>query len=62
MHDGGEAQLVDGRGQTVSQLFKDVRYGLEYYQREYTWTRRNMQELLDDLSNRFLWRSPTARR
>ncbi|MFF4849314.1 DUF262 domain-containing protein [Streptomyces sp. NPDC001194] len=59
MHDGGEAQLVDGRGQTVSQLFKDVRYGLEYYQREYTWTRRNMQELLDDLSNRFLdqWKS-----
>lgn len=54
MHDGGDAQLVDGRGQTVSQLFKDVRYGLEYYQREYTWTRRNMQELLDDLANRFL--------
>ncbi|MFF5622584.1 GmrSD restriction endonuclease domain-containing protein [[Kitasatospora] papulosa] len=59
VHDGADAQLVDGRGQTVSQLFKDVRYGLEYYQREYTWSRRNMQELLDDLANRFLdqWKS-----
>ncbi|OEV02541.1 hypothetical protein AN218_33245 [Streptomyces nanshensis] len=59
MQDAGDAQLVDGRGQTVGQLFKDVRYGLEYYQREYTWTRRNMQELLDDLTDRFLgqWKS-----
>ncbi|AUY49230.1 DUF262 domain-containing protein [Streptomyces sp. CB01881] len=59
MHDGGDAQLVDGRGQTVKQLFKNARYGLEYYQREYTWTRRNMQELLDDLTDRFLdqWKS-----
>ncbi|QLH21835.1 DUF262 domain-containing protein [Streptomyces sp. Rer75] len=59
MHDGGDAQLVDGRGQTVGQLFKNIRYGLEYYQREYTWTRRNMQELLDDLTDRFLdqWKS-----
>ncbi|QKW20941.1 DUF262 domain-containing protein [Kitasatospora sp. NA04385] len=64
MHDGGDAQLVDGRGQTVKQLFKNARYGLEYYQREYTWTRRNMQELLGDLAERFLsqWKSGHERR
>ncbi|MEV5251304.1 DUF262 domain-containing protein [Streptomyces werraensis] len=59
MIEGHDPQLVDGRGASVSQLFKNVRYGLEYYQREYTWTRRNMQELLDDLARRFLeqWKS-----
>ncbi|MEV4919443.1 DUF262 domain-containing protein [Streptomyces tirandamycinicus] len=59
MVDGRDPHLVDGRGQSVRQLFKGDRYGLQYYQREYTWTRRNMQELLDDLSRRFLdqWES-----
>ncbi|MEE1826621.1 DUF262 domain-containing protein [Streptomyces sp. BE20] len=58
MVEGRDPKLVDGRGASVSQLFS-VRYGLDYYQREYTWSRRNMQELLDDLARRFLehWKS-----
>lgn len=39
---------------TVHQLLNDVRYTIDFYQREYEWERRNIAELLDDLSNMFL--------
>ncbi|SCF10037.1 GmrSD restriction endonuclease domain-containing protein [Micromonospora chokoriensis] len=48
---------IDGRGYSVRELF-GKRYGLEHYQREYSWERSHTQELLSDLSRRFLaeWR------
>ncbi|MFG1759768.1 GmrSD restriction endonuclease domain-containing protein [Micromonospora echinofusca] len=54
--EGGQ-QGIDGRGYSVRELF-GKRYGLEHYQREYSWERGHVRELLADLSRRFLsqWR------
>ncbi|MEV4831061.1 DUF262 domain-containing protein [Micromonospora sp. NPDC049257] len=52
-----QPQGIDGRGYSLRELF-GKRYGLEHYQREYSWERGHVQELLVDLSRRFLsqWR------
>ena len=39
---------------TVQQLFTGRKYTLPYYQREYAWTEKNVFDLLDDLTSRFL--------
>ena len=39
---------------TIHQLLNDVRYTIDFYQREYEWGQRNISELLDDLSEMFL--------
>ena len=39
---------------TIHQLLNGVRYTIDFYQREYEWERRNIAELLDDLSNMFI--------
>ncbi|MGW6877590.1 GmrSD restriction endonuclease domain-containing protein [Streptomyces xanthophaeus] len=46
-------QGVQGREYTVRDLFSK-QYLLEYYQREYTWERRHVAELVTDLTNAFL--------
>ncbi|MBV6457224.1 MAG: hypothetical protein HONBIEJF_00331 [Fimbriimonadaceae bacterium] len=43
-----------GKAQTVRELLKDKRYSIDYYQREYKWQEKQIQELIDDLSDRFL--------
>jgi uncharacterized protein with ParB-like and HNH nuclease domain len=45
---------IDARSKTVSQLLKDVKYGIDYYQREYKWEQKHIEELLTDLENKFL--------
>lgn len=43
-----------GQGLTIGQLFGGGRrFGLDYYQREYTWSRDEMRTLLNDLYQRF---------
>lgn len=49
----GVQQSVHGREHTVRDLFSR-QYGLEYYQREYTWERRHVVELVNDLMSAFL--------
>lgn len=45
---------IDGRGFTIGQLFGNgPRYQLDPYQREYTWGREDVRQLLDDLERRF---------
>jgi hypothetical protein len=44
---------IGGRAYTVEQLFSEHRFGLDYYQREYTWSREDVKSLLDDLVRRF---------
>jgi hypothetical protein len=39
---------------TVSQILKDQRYSVDYYQREYRWEKKQAQELMDDLTEQFL--------
>lgn len=45
---------VHGVEKTVRELLSGVKYGLDYYQREYNWTSKQVEELLSDLSGRFL--------
>lgn len=45
---------IQGKARTVRELLKGVRYSIDYYQREYRWQKAQMQELIDDLSERFL--------
>jgi hypothetical protein len=45
---------IDGKARTVSEVLKGKRYGIDYYQREYRWQRKQAKELIDDLSAQFL--------
>lgn len=47
-------KLIDGTARTVRELFTGRKYGLDYYQREYTWNQANVAELIDDLATSFL--------
>ncbi|MGH8923850.1 MAG: GmrSD restriction endonuclease domain-containing protein [Acidimicrobiia bacterium] len=54
MADLVDVKLIDGTARTVRELFTGRKYGLDYYQREYTWTESNVTELIDDLATSFL--------
>ena len=43
-----------GKAKTVRELLKGVKYSIDYYQREYKWHDKQIRELLDDLSAKFL--------
>ena len=49
-----DVKLIDGTPRTVRELFTGRKYGLDYYQREYTWTEGNVAELIADLASSFL--------
>jgi hypothetical protein len=54
---------IDGVGYTIQSLFTGHRFSLDYYQREYSWSRDSVQLLLSDLQRRFLasWRETDDR-
>jgi hypothetical protein len=43
-----------GKAKTVRELLKGVKYSIDYYQREYKWHEKQIRELVDDLSEKFL--------
>jgi hypothetical protein len=43
-----------GKAKTVRELLKGVKYSIDYYQREYKWQDKQLHELVDDLSAKFL--------
>jgi uncharacterized protein with ParB-like and HNH nuclease domain len=43
-----------GEAKTVHELLSNARYGIDYYQREYRWGAKQVQELLEDLTEKFL--------
>ncbi len=45
---------IRGDAKTVRSLLKGVKYSIDYYQREYNWREKNIQELVADLSGKFL--------
>lgn len=45
---------IFGKAKTVRELLKGVKYSIDYYQREYKWHDKQIRELLDDLSGKFL--------
>jgi hypothetical protein len=45
---------IDGKGKTVRELLAGRKYSIDYYQREYKWQTKQVAELIDDLSSKFL--------
>ncbi len=45
---------IDGKGKTVRELLAGRKYSIDYYQREYKWQTKQVAELIDDLSTKFL--------
>jgi hypothetical protein len=44
---------IQAHGLTIGDLFSNRRFGVTYYQREYSWSRDDVKALLEDLRNRF---------
>jgi uncharacterized protein with ParB-like and HNH nuclease domain len=49
-----DLKLIDGTARSVQEMFMSRSYSIEYYQREYSWTRQNIEELVQDLTRSFL--------
>ena len=47
-------KVIDGTVRSVQEMFTGRSYGIEYYQREYSWTKTNIEELIQDLVRSFL--------
>ena len=45
---------IDGRAKTVRELMDGAKYTIDFYQREYAWQERQVRELTDDLTGKFL--------
>ena len=45
---------IQAEAKTVRELLKGVKYSIDYYQREYEWESKQVRELVDDLTNKFL--------
>lgn len=43
-----------GEAKTIRQLLSGTRYSIDYYQREYKWETKQVRELLEDLTDKFL--------
>jgi hypothetical protein len=43
-----------GRAVTIRELLKGAKYSIDYYQREYKWQDKQIRELIDDLTAKFL--------
>jgi len=48
------SEKFDGRAWTIRQIFSGRRYEVDAYQREFSWETTHLEELLTDLSERFL--------
>lgn len=46
-------KIINSETKTVQELLANS-YTLDYYQREYDWQKEQVEELLDDLTNKFL--------
>ena len=45
---------IDGHARTVRELLDKTKYDIDFYQREYAWQERQVRELIDDLTGKFL--------
>lgn len=45
---------IEGSPKTLKQLLLNTKYTIHYYQREYRWQRKHLEELIDDLASEFL--------
>ena len=49
-----ETKAIEGRARTVRELLDKAKYAIDFYQREYAWQERQVRELIDDLTGKFL--------
>ena len=45
---------IAGVAKTISEILSKKKYAIDYYQREYKWERKQLEELVSDLTNKFL--------
>ena len=45
---------IDAKAVNISDILKEKRYSIEYYQREYRWEEKHITDLLEDLTEKFL--------
>ena len=45
---------IEGSPKNLKQLLQNTKYTIHYYQREYMWQRKHIEELIDDLTSEFL--------
>jgi uncharacterized protein with ParB-like and HNH nuclease domain len=45
---------IDGTPKTLRELFTGAKYTVHYYQREYMWGKKQIGELIEDLTSEFL--------
>lgn len=45
---------IDGKGKTIKDILFARKFYIDYYQREYKWQRKQLEELINDLSDIFL--------
>ena len=45
---------IEGSPKNLKQLLQNTKYCIHYYQREYMWQRKHIEELIDDLTEAFL--------
>lgn len=49
-----QPKSIDGRARTVRELLDKAKYSIDFYQREFAWQERQVRELIDDLTGKFL--------
>ncbi|MDP2796969.1 MAG: DUF262 domain-containing protein [Methanoregula sp.] len=52
-NDKNESREIRGDSCTIRQLLDGQKYAIDYYQREYKWKTKHIEELLSDLSQKF---------
>lgn len=45
---------IEGSPKNLKQLLQNTKYSIHYYQREYMWQKKHIEELIDDLTAEFL--------
>ncbi|MBP1971724.1 uncharacterized protein with ParB-like and HNH nuclease domain [Virgibacillus natechei] len=45
---------IEARSRSIQETLTNTKYGIGFYQREYRWETKNIRELLEDLSKKFL--------
>jgi hypothetical protein len=45
---------IDGKGRTIRELLAGRKYSIDYYQREYRWQQKQVAEIIEDLTSKFL--------
>lgn len=51
---GWTMNKIDGTPKTLRELFTGVKYTVHYYQREYMWGKKQIEELIEDLTSEFI--------